>query len=202
MDGWPDADNPKKVSFLLLIVGTPALKKYFNFELTADDKRSPEAVLAAIKRKVVCTRNVLVDRLEFFTSAQLSTETVDDFVSRLKVLAKPCRFGELEEEMITFKIVTSNKWPHLKAKMLTTTDITSKKAVDLCRMEEITAKHSQALALEPRAEVNKLKVSKTRKCKFCGEWHVFEKGSCPAYGKRCKKCNGKNHFERVCRAGK
>ncbi|XP_065074181.1 uncharacterized protein K02A2.6-like [Ochlerotatus camptorhynchus] len=202
MNNWPDADNPKKVSFLLSIVGTPALKKYFNFELTAEDKRTSDTVLEAIKRKVVCTRNVIVDRLEFFTSAQLSTESIDDFVSRLKVLAKPCRFGVLETEMLTFKIVTSSKWPHLKTKMLTMTDITTTKAVDLCRMEEITAKHSQALSLEPRVEVNMLKVSKSRKCKFCGDWHVFKKGSCPAYGKRCKKCSGKNHFERVCRAGK
>lgn len=202
MDNWPEADNPKKVSFLLSIVGTPALKKYFNFELTAEDKRSSDTVLAAIKKRVVCSRNVIVDRLEFFTSAQLSTESIDDFVSRLKVLAKPCKFGELAEEMLTFKIVTSNKWSHLKTKMLTMTDITVTKAVDLCRMEEITAKHSQALSLETRAEVNKLKSSKSRKCKFCGEWHVFEKGSCPAYGKKCKKCNGKNHFERVCNAEK
>lgn len=51
MDDWPVADNPKKVSFLLSIVGTPALKKYFNFELTAADKRSSDSVLAAIKKK-------------------------------------------------------------------------------------------------------------------------------------------------------
>lgn len=202
MDNWPDGDNPKKVSFLLSVVGTPALKKYLNFELTAEDKQNPDTVLAAIKRKVVCTRNIIIDRLDFFTSTQLSTESIDDFVSRLKVLAKPCRFGVLETEMLTFKIVTSNKWPHLKMKMLTMADITTAKAVDLCRMEEITTKHSQELSLEPRVEVNKLKISKSRKCKFCGDWHVFEKGSCPAYGKKCKKCGGKNHFEKVCRAEK
>lgn len=34
-------------------------------------------------------------------------------------------------------------------------------------------------------------------CKFCGKIHV--RGKCPAYGKNCSKCNGKNHFAIVCK---
>lgn len=201
MDNWPVQENAKKVSFLLSIVGAPALKKYFNFELTEDDKRTSDSVLAAIKRKVVSARNVIVDRLDFFTASQLSSECIDDYVSRLKVMAKVCHFGVLESEMLTYKIVTSNKWPHLKSKMLTMVDITAAKAVDLCRIEEITTKHTQVLSLDGKKDVQKVKCEKTRKCKFCGEWHVFAKGSCPAYGKKCQKCGGKNHYKKVCRAG-
>lgn len=185
MENWPAAENAKKVSFLLSIVGAPALKKYFNFELTEEDKRTSDSVLAAIKRKVVSARNVIVDRLDFFTATQLSSECIDDYVSRLKVMSKVCRFEQLESEMLTYKIVTSNKWPHLKSKMLTMADITATKAVDLCRIEEITAKHAQVLLLDGKRDVQKVKSTKNRKCKFCGEWHVFAKGSCPAYGKKC-----------------
>lgn len=202
MNDWSVVDEPKKVSFLLSVVGAPALKKYFNFELTAQDKQNSDTVLAAIRAKVVCKRNLIVDRLEFFSAAQLSSESVDEFVCRLKSLAKPCKFGALEPELITYKLVTSNKWPHVKTKMLTMNDVDTAKAIDLCRMEEITAKHSQVLSLDRKLDVNKVKTSKSRKCKFCGEWHVFAKGSCPAYGKKCKKCSGKNHFEKVCRVGK
>ena len=35
-------------------------------------------------------------------------------------------------------------------------------------------------------------------CKYCGGKH--EKRNCPAYGKTCRKCGKKNHFEKVCRA--
>lgn len=31
-----------------------------------------------------------------------------------------------------------------------------------------------------------------------GKSHEREKEKCPAYGKRCNMCNGKNHFEAVC----
>ena len=33
-------------------------------------------------------------------------------------------------------------------------------------------------------------------CKFCGKSH--DKGECPAYGKMCNGCGGKNHFEAKC----
>ncbi|XP_039451539.1 uncharacterized protein K02A2.6-like [Culex pipiens pallens] len=189
MGDWPEADNPKKVSFLLSIVGPDALKKFSNFDLTQADRATPTTVLAAIKKKVTRTRNVIVDRLDFFSAAQSPVESIDEYTSRLKSLAKPAKLGAVEAELITFKLATSNKWPHLRSKMLTMADLSEAKAVDLCRVEEITAKHVQVLSVDKLSEVNKLKASSSmaRQCKFCGDWHAFTKGSCPAYGKKCRK---------------
>ncbi|XP_058840279.1 uncharacterized protein K02A2.6-like [Topomyia yanbarensis] len=197
MNEWPESENKKKVSFLLSVVGTDALKRYFNFELNEAQKVSPETVLEAIRAKVVPVRNIIVDRLDFFSAIQIQTESIDEYVSRLKVLGKPCRFGALEQDMMVFKIVTSNKWSNLKTKMLTMPDINLSKAIDLCRMEEITARHSKQLSLEPLMEVNKVTA---QICKFCGGRHPFKRGACPAFGKRCDKCGGKNHFQRVCKS--
>ncbi|XP_055619559.1 uncharacterized protein K02A2.6-like [Toxorhynchites rutilus septentrionalis] len=95
----------------------------------------------------------------------------------------------------------------MRAKLLAIEDITLTKAVDMCRTEEITAMRSQDLVIrKAEMEVNKVK-SKYRsrkqeqRCKFCGDAHEFTKGSCPAFGKRCHRCKGKNHFERVCKLG-
>lgn len=206
MDRWPQAEDPQKVSFLLTLIGEAARKKYFNFELTAAEKANPQAALAAIKSKVVPTRNVIVDRLDFFSAVQASREPIDDFVTRLKVMAKSAKLATLENELIAYKVVTANKWQHLRTKMLTMADITLSKAVDLCRAEEITARRAQDLgASVSGAEVNKVskkkKSAKTQRCKFCGDYHEFVKGECPAFGKKCHRCKGKNHFEKVCRAG-
>ncbi|XP_062556988.1 uncharacterized protein LOC134221827 [Armigeres subalbatus] len=204
MDRWPPEEDPQKVSFLLTVIGETARKKYFNFDLTAAEKANPQAALAAIKAKVVTKRNVIVDRLDFFSAVQTSRETIDDFVTRLKVVAKSAKLGNLESELIAYKVVTSNKWQHLRTKMLTIPDITLSKAVDLCRAEEITAKRTQELGVSVTGtEVHKVfkkKTSaKTQRCKFCGDNHEFVKGVCPAYGKKCYRCKGKNHFEKVCR---
>lgn len=204
MDQWPAEDEPKKVGYLLSVIGFEALRKYFNFQLTDEQRRAPVVALAAIKEKVVRPRNMNLDLLEFFSVKQ-ELETIDEFHTKLKVLAKPCQLGELEERFITYKIVMANKWPHLRKRLTTNSEITLEKAVNECRLEEVSAKRIQELGCERSNEVNKIESKKERreqkqekKCKFCGGRHVFEKGSCPAYGQKCRRCKKKNHFEKMC----
>ncbi|XP_062558277.1 uncharacterized protein LOC134223153 [Armigeres subalbatus] len=86
--------------------------------------------------------------------------------------------------------------------MLTITDITLEKAIDLCRAEEIAAKRAHELGIPEVNKVTKVRSSSNQRllrCKFCGDTHEFAKGVCPALGKRCHKCKGKNHFEKVCK---
>ena len=37
-----------------------------------------------------------------------------------------------------------------------------------------------------------------KQCKYCGTNHNLRQ--CPAYGKKCSKCNMKNHFAKMCRS--
>ena len=45
--------------------------------------------------------------------------------------------------------------------------------------------------------MNMMKQNNLNKCEYCGKGHSPR--NCPAYGKYCNYCNGKNHFESVCR---
>ncbi|XP_039453132.1 uncharacterized protein K02A2.6-like [Culex pipiens pallens] len=207
LDKWPATEAPRKVNILLTVIGEQARRKFHNFELTEAQQGDPKAALEAIKALVVAKRNIIVDRFDFFSAAQSASESIDDFCARLKALAKLAKLGTLEPELLAFKVVTSNKWSHLRTKMLTISDITLEKAIDLCRAEEIAAKRSQELGgFLPTPEVNKISrgrgdhKQKTLRCKFCGGSHEFTKGACPALGKRCHRCKGKNHFETVCKA--
>ncbi|XP_039450731.1 uncharacterized protein LOC120429748 [Culex pipiens pallens] len=197
MDKWPEAQNEQKTSILLSVVGTEALKKYFNFELTAVEKKDPKLALAAIKRKVVRERNKFIDWFDFFSLSQGTEERIDDYLCRLKSQAKMCKFGVLEEDLLKYKLVTSIKWLKLRTKLLTMQNLTEAQAVDFCRAEEIAEQHP--ISEQRSASVNKVK-KHAKNCKFCGEMHDFTKGSCPAFGKRCYRCGGKNHFEAVCKA--
>ena len=44
-----------------------------------------------------------------------------------------------------------------------------------------------------------MEVKKTLKCKFCGNNHEIKKDLCPAWGQKCKKCQGSNHFYKMCK---
>ncbi|XP_055590626.1 uncharacterized protein K02A2.6-like [Uranotaenia lowii] len=195
VDRWPQQDEERKVSLLMSVIGEAALKKYSNFELTQEERHNLELAVAAIKAKVVVERNKNIDRLDFFEAQQHPLECTEDFLLRLKHLSRLAKLGDLRDELVVFKLATSNKWPHLRQKMLTKPDITEADAVAMCRNQELGEARSQ------QAEVNKLKTSaKLMKCKFCGDRHKFKKGACPAIGKKCTACGGKNHYERVCKS--
>lgn len=199
MDDWPEEQNKQKTSILLSVIGSAALKKFYNFGLSEEQRRTPEAALEAIKAKVVRERNKIVDWFDFFSLVQQSVEMIDDYAARLKSLAKLCKFGVLEDDLITYKIVTSNKWSKLRAKMLTMQNLTEAKVIDLCRAEEIAEKHASAMG-SSSVDVNLVRKKKNMKCKYCGDRHEFAKGVCPALGKKCNVCGGKNHFGKVCKS--
>ncbi|XP_039432862.1 uncharacterized protein LOC120415402 [Culex pipiens pallens] len=197
MDGWPDTMKKQKTSILLSVIGSAARQKYFNFELTVAETDDPELALAAIKEKVVRKRNKFVDWINFFGLSQDPDESIDDYLRKLKFLSKSCQFGALEKEMLRFKIVTSNKWPNLRTRMLGMQDLKEDVAVDMCRAEELVVTYGQVVG---RTCDDVKKIRKKKECKFCGDWHEFEKGVCPAFGKRCNRCGRKNHFERACKS--
>uniref|UniRef100_A0A182HGK0 Retrotransposon gag domain-containing protein n=1 Tax=Anopheles arabiensis TaxID=7173 RepID=A0A182HGK0_ANOAR len=93
IDKWPESQAKQKVSFLLSIIGEEAKKKFFNFELTSEERATPEAALSAIRRKIVPKRNILLDRLDFFNAEQSGHESIDEYCTRLKVMAKVAKLG-------------------------------------------------------------------------------------------------------------
>ena len=58
-------------------------------------------------------------------------------------------------------------------------------------MHELWSGRSQA-----RGAQNRKKSQSWGKCGHCGKSHY--KGKCPAYGKTCRKCNGRNHYAACC----
>ena len=38
-----------------------------------------------------------------------------------------------------------------------------------------------------------------RVCQYCGKGHQWGAEHCPAFGKRCSRCMGRNHFAKVCK---
>ncbi|XP_062716630.1 uncharacterized protein K02A2.6-like [Aedes albopictus] len=130
MDAWPADQNKQKTSILLSVVGKHALKKFFNFELNQAQQNDPELALAAIKSKVVRERNKFVDWFDFFSLMQDSAESIDNYLCRVKSLAKLCKFGVLEGDMIRYKLATSIKWMKLRSKLITTQNLTEAHAMD------------------------------------------------------------------------
>ena len=166
---------------------------------------------------------MLFERFRFNSASQTETETVDQYVMRLKQLSESCEFEALREGLTRDRIVMG------------TTDISTRdcllkerhvpdlnKCIDCLRASEIARVHvSQlhidtdndasgsvyaALKYKPKSsqksgtKSSNEKTSFLSKCKLCGNSHVRDREKCPAFGKSCKKCGIDNHFATVCRA--
>lgn len=182
-------------------------------------KGNADDIIEVIKTYCIGQTNPTYERYKFFTRDKLASESIDTYAAVLRSLAKTCEFAGLEDSLIRDRIVTGISDNATRRRLLTTDDLTLKKCIDTCRAQE-TTDHQVRDMVNEKADVHRIgkqprpkhafkkPVTETttptdqRECKFCGKKHAFKKELCPAYGKVCQKCKGKNHFSVKCRASK
>ena len=77
----------------------------------------------------------------------------------------------------------------------------SEGAKEVARVRQQSRHRQERFQRARRPQRGKTPTQRPQPCGYCGRTGTHEEGSnCPAYGKRCKKCNKLNHFATVCRA--
>ena len=175
-----------------------------------------------IKFEAYCNpkRNITYERHIFNTRVQGSNETIDAYVTELRLQAKNCEFGVLSNELIRDRIVVGIRDDSVRSRLLRESELDLQKAVDICRATEQTRSHMDALK-NPAITIDDVKRDPTKskrtetprhkrgkfnqqtlvvQCKYCGTSHERNKLKCPAVGKTCKKCGKQNHFAKVCKS--
>ena len=90
-------------------------------------------------------------------------------------------------------------------------DLTLERAIEVARVDEVSVQQLQEMTDETEQGVHAVKKKNwrhkdsksnatTHTCGRCGRQHGD--APCPAMGKVCRKCNAKNHFEKMCRTKK
>lgn len=79
------------------------------------------------------------------------------------------------------------------------TVLTFDKLKQTCKIKETTEQQLKMLVPEEKS-INKISRKEKKLCKFCVKDHLlFKKELCPAWGKTCSSCGGKNHIYRTCK---
>ena len=152
----------------------------------------------------------MFERYRFWECKQQEGETIDQFITELRTRARSCEFGDQHDSMIRDRIVFGVRDSRLKERLLReSSELTLEKAASICRAGE--ASSSQVKELEdsdksvsvhwvknkfdsrhPKLACSKLPFN----CSKCGTKHLPK--SCPAFGKLCLACKGKDCFARMC----
>ena len=93
-----------------------------------------------IKFEAYCNpkRNITYERHIFNTRVQGSNETIDAYVTELRLQAKNCEFGVLSNELIRDRIVVGIRDDSVRSRLLRESELDLQKAVDICRAAEQT----------------------------------------------------------------
>ena len=193
--------------------------------LTDDEMKKPDVMLTKLSEHFSPARNILYERFLFHTAEQQTTESVDQYIIRLRKLAEGCEFKTLHEEMIRDRLVLGCIDKHARARLFREKECSLKSALEALRISEVT--HEQLKRIgneEDKEDVNAVgersqrdrrpkktlesgeekKTDRSKQdyrkngidCAFCGEKHARRK--CPAYGKTCGHCGRKNHYKKAC----
>lgn len=200
-----------KIALLLNLIGDEGLEVFNAFTYAKkDDKEKFDKVVKKFTEHCQPKKNIVFERFKFHGAVQKINQSIDQFVTEIKNLAKSCEFKE-ENSMIRDRIVIGIKNDAIKEKLLQISDLTTEKAIEVYKAWESSKKQVQEMSRksENELEVEAVSSRKGRKenqdrttsiikydCRKCGRVH--EKGKCFAYGKQCTICMGYNHFAVGC----
>ncbi|GFY52356.1 reverse transcriptase domain-containing protein [Trichonephila inaurata madagascariensis] len=155
-------------------------------------------------------QNEVFASFKFLEIKQEQGEKFTDCYSRLRNAVVECNYGESQDHMLRDKLIQGLLDKALQERLIRET---SKKARALQEVasECKTAENSkvQASVMNEKLTVKALKNFKNYRkqsinnqknefnCKQCGKKH--EKKKCPAFGTKCRNCDGRNHWAKMCR---
>ena len=70
-----------------------------------ESEEDPDVLIAKFKEQCMPTKNIIIDRHNFNTCNQKQSEAFPSYLATLKILAKKCEFGTLNDELIRYRIV-------------------------------------------------------------------------------------------------
>ena len=209
-----DITSGKRQRALLLHYGGEELEDIFD---TLDNTGSADEIqpaIDALTEYFTPKKNTVYEAIVFRDAVQEEHETVDQFCTRLRKLAKKCDFADTEKE-IQIQIVAKCRSNYLRKRALEK-ERTLSNLLELARTIELAESRANrispgiSMGVSSHDTVNKLTGARSKQrhtqnvnshsmqCFKCGFDYPHE-NKCPAEGKECKACGQRNHFARCCR---
>ena len=180
----------------------------------SDEHLTFAGICTAVEEHLSPKPNEIAASAAFYMRNQLAHETVSDYVTEIRKLAKPANFGEFHDRAVRDRLVVGLANPEVRALLLRTPDLTADKAVDIARSVEVSQRQSREVQPNNGNNVNRLGDSRNEgrqrsnqnqaqqktevKCERCnGTTHESEK--CRYKDLACDYCSFKGHIERACR---
>lgn len=190
----------KKVAVFLNLIGDEGLELFNSFSFENGDEKKLDKIREKFHEYCSPKTNITFERYKFNSICQKEGQNFDNFLTELRKAIKTTQYKD-HDDMIRDRIVMGILDKVIQERLLREPKLTLEKAVDVCRATESSKSQSKILRNESQVDAvqkNSDQENNKKPCNFCGYKHG-KSGKCPAYGKTCAKCQGRNHFAAVCR---
>ncbi|XP_060077413.1 uncharacterized protein K02A2.6-like [Ylistrum balloti] len=208
-------EGDKKVPALLSLIGgrTCGLLR----DLTAPELPATKtyAVLTKVLQEHYSPKPlVIAERFRFHKRDQRDGENIRDYNAALRKLSENCAFGDNLNDALRDRLVCGLKAEHIQKKLLTESDLTYQKALEVAIVVETATRDAVELQKQHvKVPVNKIWKSKpqTARKPFVHKNNGTECYRCKGAHKAddyrfkdaiCHACNKKGHIKKACRSGK
>ena len=191
-----------KIGIMLSYAGKEARKVYKTLQWDTPGDKKFDKVMEAFRKYCSPRKHILYERYTFWHIQQEDTESIDAYLTRIKLKLDTCEYpAEVRQELTRDKFVFGVNNDHLKERLLHEENLDLGKAVGMA--QRTASSKQQIKEMSTHSEVNLVQRSRSRGqvsqaayCGNCGRQH--KPRQCPAYGQECSFCHKANHFARVC----
>ena len=174
--------------------------------LTSNDVEidTPNEVFESLERVFRPESNQTLAHFKFRNLKQKSSQTCDSYMSELRLALPECRYRNDANELLKDQFIFGVHNKEIQDHLLGEIKETDNSVRALYEARKIKSKLAQrqmlGIANPGLVSVDELRNKSTNfkgkpqytDCKYCG--HSHNRGECPAFGKTCHHCGGKNHF--------
>ena len=184
---------------------------YNTWTLSKEEQNKPDVLFEKFGDYCKLKKNVTVLWHMLNSCVQSKTVSADQFITDVrKATVTRLEYGALRDEMIRDCLVVGVHSEEMKEKILEESDLTLDIAKKIVKAIEGSKQHVKSIESDHtvhtlsntsrKTKQPKKQANSRRKCGKCGNHHSKEQ--CPIYGKKCLKCNTRNHFAAVCKSQK
>ncbi|XP_060810750.1 uncharacterized protein K02A2.6-like [Amyelois transitella] len=144
-----------QASLLINLIGPDGFDIYqaFTFETEAE-KDDVQTVIKKFDSYFGTKVNKTLIRYKFFTRNQEDGESIQQYVTALRLLSKDCEFSSLEDDLIKDRIVCGIRNSTLRDRLLRSEDLNLDKAMKICQAEELSQESGSQLSGNSAVQVN------------------------------------------------
>lgn len=216
-----------QAAILLSVAGPGVQKLVATLKLDAVDRLNPVKIRSELDKQFKPKMNYTFERFVFNEMTQEQSESIEDYLVRLKAQADKCAFyckcckncGEVTKSLLIDRIILGTKHKESRQNLLSKSDLTLDKLVSILQSAEATNKQLNQIDGYSEANISRvyndsrqskkhgnfkfknksMKEDKGPECGRCGLNHRFDT-KCPAEDKVCNICKRQGHFARKCRS--